>query len=507
MYIIFEKCLETTSLCDSETKGWKHMRFEEGRLDQFVSLDKSISTIEKENIIQELRDRQRDALHTAITQVKDHITGEADTYEIPEEDKPAFILRSEEAAKHGYQWQADNSDTTEVSNRQKPTWLPLIVFGVVFIAVIIAMIFGKSILAVGAFFAAFAFFGFYSFYKGNARGYTYYGGTTSGSGKTAGLTMGLIGLAGIIPLFFSGKYGTKGTLILMSISLFSAVAISMLAGFILSLGLKDRKYKEEVSANCVGYSRIIETGSHRRNRAQLTTYLRTSPIFEYTYQGKNYKGIYDRMIDGLSADVDIGPARIFIDPDHPEDIYHKSAKVKISGLFVSVICAAIAVLLVFTFKNGDFSSGDQMAIENNINAFSLFKLAFISDDEREAIIESMADGIGEALKMNYPAELTDEFIGEAQAHFGTYGEEWYYEKVKISTIYEYDNQYNIEFEDKTLPQLCHGGKPENIGDEWLIFYTIEEYEFEGEKVISKDIFFDLNANEHTYVGTHGAYEG
>ncbi len=486
------------------------MRFEDGRLDQFVSMDKTISESEKYGLIEEFKMRGRNAFSTAFRQVRDHITGETDEYEIPEEEKPVFVKLSEETAQYGYQGKGNYSDPSEVPDRQKPTWLPLIVVVAVMIVFAVAAVFRSFALAAGVFFAGFSFLGFYSFYKGNARGYTHYEGSNSGSSKTAGLMMGLIGLAGLIPLFFSKKYGLQGTVILMAISLFAAVAVAMIWGFIASLGLKSRKYSEEVSANCVGYSRIIDDSSSHstENRRRQGYYLRTSPIFEYTFRGNTYKGIYDRMIDGLNADVDIGPAVIRIDPDHPEDIYHKSAKVQISGLFTAVICAAVAVLLIAVFKNGDYGSRQRRNVENMMGSFNVFSLMFASDEDREAMMESFANEMGSFTGDSYSAEITDEFIEEAQNLYGTPGEQWYYEKARIARIDEFENhQYNIVFEDDALPQICSAGEHDDIGDEWLVFYTIHYSEYNGETRLRKNVFFQITPEGHTYVGSHGAYEG
>lgn len=486
------------------------MIFEDGRLDQFVSMDKTISTAEKDGLIEEYRQRGRNAFSTALRQVKDHLTGESDDYEIPVEEKPAFVKLSEETAQYGYQGKGNYSDPSEVPDRKKPTWLPLIVIVIIFIVFAAAATFHNIALAAGVFFAGFSFFGFYAFYKGNARGYTHYEGTNSGSSKTSGLMMGLIGLAGLIPLFFSKKYGMQGTLVLMGATLFAAVAVAMIVGFIASLVLKNRKYSEEVSANCVGYSRIIdESSSHRTGSiSHHGYYFRTSPIFEYKFRGITYKGIYDRMIDGLDADVDIGPATIRIDPDHPEDIYHKAARVQAGGLFAAVICAAVAVVLVVVFKNGDYGSRQRRSMDSMMGSFNVFSLMLASDEDREAMVESFADEMGSVMGYSYPAEITDEFIDEAQSHNGTPGEQWYYEKARIERIDEYENnQYNIVFEDQALPQLCRGGKHDDIGEYWLVFYTVSYFEYDGENILFKNVFFEITPDGHTYTGTHGAFEG
>ena len=41
----------------------------------------------------------------------------------------------------------------------------------------------------------------------------------------------------------------------------------------------------------------------------------------------------------------------------------------------------------------------------------------------------------------------------------------------------------------------------------IVFYTLYEYESNGEKKIGKSPFFDANPKEYTYTGTHKAYEG
>lgn len=70
-----------------------------------------------------------------------------------------------------------------------------------------------------------------------------------------------------------------------------------------------------------------------------------------------------------------------------------------------------------------------------------------------------------------------------------------------------DKKYNIIFEDPAFPQIGKNGKPDGLGDTWIVFYTLYEYESNGEKKIGKSPFFDANPKEYTYTGTHKAYEG
>ena len=304
-------------------------------------------------------------------------------------------------------------------------------------------------------------------------------------------------------MFLSGLIGMTGAFLLMGALLFAVVAILMLAGFIKSFSAKN-KYSEEIAATCVGYLRTVDShsGGSRRHRRGYT--MRTSPIFEYTYQGKDYKGIYDRMIDGINADVNMGAASIAIDPKHPEDIYHKSTGVQVKGLFVSIICFVICGIFVFAFFNGGYQSSGK-----GINGFNLFKFAISSDEEREGLIESFADGLNKSLGYEIPYEITDELVDKYISEFSYLnGQTWYYELATIERIDEFDNgDYNIVLEDESFPQLGKSGKHGDIGDTRIVFYTTYEYEYEGVTYTGKDVFWDLSPQEHVYVGTHGAYEG
>lgn len=472
------------------------MRFEDGRIDQFVSDKKLISTAERDELFTQYRRRGRDFIPVAVQQIKNSYSGSDTGFEDLTEEQAEFIRRAGDLAENGYQ---DDSDAP----KKKLSWFPLIVVIATFAVVIVGSISGGVAFALGGFFLGFSILGFYAAKSGNARGFTFYGGTSSGSSKTAGIAIGIIGIAGAIPMFLSGVIGMTGAFLLMGALLFAVVAILMLAGFIKSFSAKN-KYSEEIAATCVGYLRTVDShsGGSRRHRRGYT--MRTSPIFEYTYQGKDYKGIYDRMIDGINADVNMGAASIAIDPKHPEDIYHKSTGVQVKGLFVSFICLLICGIFVFAFFNGGYQSSGK-----GVNGFNLFKFAFSSDEEREGLIESFADGLNKTLGYEIPYEITDELVDKYISEFPYLeGQTWYYELATIERIDEFDNgDYNIVLEDESFPQLGKSGKHGDIGDTRIVFYTTYEYEYEGVTYTGKDVFWDLSPKEHVYVGTHGAYEG
>ena len=473
----------------------RKMRFEDGRIDQFVSSDKTISEQEKKNLIWEYTQRCRGMATVAYKYFKNELKGDDSEEIFTEDEQRAFMTRAQDLAQNGYQ------DAAESKGGKKPSYVPLIIVIAAFAVIIGAAISGNALAAFGAFLLVFSVLGFYSAFSKNSRGRTFYGGTNSGSSKAAGLSMGIIGLAGAVPLFFEKLIGVSGAFMLMVICLFAAVGIAMLVGFFMSLGLKGRKYKDEISAECVGYARVLEDRSNSGRRRGVI--IRTSPIFEYTYQGKDYRGIYDRMIDGLDADLNMGPVSIRIDPNHPEDIYHSSKPVLVKGLFVGIICLALTAVLAFFFITRQLTA--PRAPEVNMGPKTIFAMLFGSDDQKENAMEALGEGLKKSVGTD--SEITDEVVEHMAEQYSAVGE-WYYELAKVERYdVQDDKKYNIIFEDPAFPQIGKNGKPDGLGDTWIVFYTLYEYESNGEKKIGKSPFFDANPKEYTYTGTHKAYEG
>jgi len=479
------------------------MRFEDGRIDQFVNSEKEVPASYRYDLIRKFRDRASGMAGVAFKYFKNEIKGD-DSEEIYSNDEQrAYVERAKDIAQHGYQDNVGDGDLEDGSSGKKPSFIPLIAIIIFIIFAVGGLILGGALYVVMAFFLVFSFLGFYSAIKGNGRATTFYGGTNAESSRTAGIMIGSIGLVLLIPLFFARSIGIAALLILMTTLIFAVVGLVLAVGFIRSLGGRKRKYTQEVSANCVGYSRIIGSssgsGSHRRGNKMR---FQTSPILEYEYQGKEYRGIYDRMIDGLNADVDLGPVTIFIDPDHPEDIYHKSTSVQVKGLIGAIVCIALAVMLGSYYPS---VPKIPMPANSSQNIFALF-----SGDvkEQESMFKSLVGFFSSQEKYQIPAEITDEIVDKVSEEYGYGGCTWYYEIAKIDRIDETgDRDYNIVFEDEAFPQIGKRGKHDDIGDTRMVFYTVNEYEKNGEKAISKDVFLDLQPDEHTYAGSHGAYEG
>ena len=79
------------------------MRFEDGRIDQFVSDKKLISTAERDELFTQFRRRGRDFIPVAVQQVKNSYSGSDTGFEDLTEEQAEFIRRAGDLAENGYQ--------------------------------------------------------------------------------------------------------------------------------------------------------------------------------------------------------------------------------------------------------------------------------------------------------------------------------------------------------------------------------------------------------------------
>lgn len=472
------------------------MRFEEGLSGQFVSTQKTLTQDEKNELIREYQNTNVDLFQVGFKKLKNELKGDDREEIYVNDEQKALVRRAEQIARDRYQ--AGAVGTTQGKKTSK---IPLIGFIVMLVAVFGTAMTGHVAACIGVFLLGFSFFGFYSVYQGNGKGYTHYEGTNARSSKSAGLLMGIIGLAAAIPLMFTGVLGIGNSLTLMAIVLFAVVGVMMLIGFVRSLGLKDKKYTQEVSAECVGYVRNVELRTSNNNGLTHRYYVfETSPIFEYEYQGKSYKGVYDRMYDGVNTDVDMGPLTISIDPDNPEDIYRKATEVKRQGLITAVICFVVAIGMTVMFVTND-RLADERKLAKDLKGVNIGTLLFGSEEEKKAAMEKLRNSGDNSV----PSEITDEFVEKVAANYGLDGKEWYYELVWVEKVEDHEGgSYSIHFEDERMPVIARSGDHDDVGKKRIVFYTIDEMDLNGEYVALKNIFWDVSPDGHKYVGSHGA---
>ena len=300
--------------------------------------------------------------------------------------------------------------------------------------------------------------------------YSVFDGVTVGK-RNKIIMLVLTCLAPVITLCFAGKIGMPGILILMLASVFAMVGIILIVGLISSVFTRKWKYSEEVDSNAVAYVRILRTSGRAR--------FKTSPLFEYTYQGQTYQAMYDHMIDDSNADIDLGPVTIYIDPKHPESVYRNSMKVGVQNAVPAIICLGLAGVMSL------------VAIQAKLSA------EYVEEPVSSSIFE-ISDGT-----------ITDEMVDyRIHSIVGHEDDEWYFRRMHVTiTTYESGN-YSIDLEDPAFPSICDEHDASYWHDELLIFYVVEERkESDGKIYIDRTPLLYYNADEYTYVGTHGADEG
>ena len=446
------------------------MKYVEGRFDQFVDERKKLSSDERMELISEYRERGREMLEGVWDQVKAKVQHTEDDVSIGKELP--------------YKTEMDQVNRDELPKKSKPTIVPLIAFVVMLVLLLISAVFFNIAVAFGVFFAFISFFGFYAAYKNNGTSYTFFGGTNSSSNRTSGILIGILGIAAVIPLCLSFKIGIRNSMMLMLTAVFLVIGIYLIVGSIRTLSSNQPRYSEEINAEAIAYVRTVGDTGNSKAGSQIQTggkvQVRTSPLFEYTYMGQTYKATYDRPIDGCNADIDLGPTKICIDPEHPEDVGHRSAKVGAKGVLGAVICIVMVVFLIGSYVMLNTTEAASAGQGGN-GSVSIFE---ISDKE-----------------------ITDEMV-DARIHsiVGYEDCEWYYKKMHV-TITTYDNgNYSIELEDPSFPSICDEHDASYWHDELLVFYAVEEYEgSDGIMRLERTPLLYFNADEHTYIGTHGEF--
>ena len=467
--------------------GGYFMRFEENRINQFFSTQKTITSAEKNEMMDEFDIRGRQALSAIGEDIKAGFKGE----------RPS-----------------DGDD----SKKGPSSLLILVVFFAVAIGVIVTGFINLMISGI-IFFLGFAFFGFYLFATSrDGQATDSVNGTTTEGNRSTPLVLGLIGLCGAVPLCFYKSVGFAGAAVLTGVALFASVGVMFLFSVITNKYNKKHKYIEEVNADCIGYLRTIDTYSDIDNH--MSHLFRTSPVFEYTYQGEKYTGVYDLMINGTAADIDIGRTTILIDPNHPTDIGRKPSKSSnnIINVLLSLLSIALAFALLVYFFNHDFAFENKVH-ELNLPAFGM-KYMNASDEEKRNMAEDLFNQFDEITPdYTYPAEITDAFVNEMAPGY-IKEKDWYYEITTVTAVNEYENNYtdddgaqvhsiskSYDFASDDIPFVgTNEGDGYQEGDKAIVFYTIDTYEFDGKTYSNKMIFLNMKADGHTYTGSLKAYE-
>lgn len=293
----------------------------------------------------------------------------------------------------------------------------------------------------------------------------------------------------IILMLFRTKLAGAEFFLLLGVVVFGITGLAILVLTVMK-GLSGKiVYTEEVNATCAGYVRYVSHDSGEGGGR--FTFIHTSPLFRYSYDGVQYEAVYDDFIVKKDSDVALGQnLNIKIDPKHPENILSGATTHK-GGIalmiFLGVISAGVAVFLGVYVMSG---AAKTMTVETQWNT------PF-----------DTAGGGSEPVAETTLIQLTDDKIEQIYKD-QLNGEKWYVETVTIKTTQPSADSDVIEiyFSDDTFYRGLTDDESLTPGTELIVFYTVSE-EYREADMPYKFVFSFTRPGECEYTGSHKAYAG
>lgn len=273
----------------------------------------------------------------------------------------------------------------------------------------------------------------------------------------------LIAAAAVIYARLNQKYYTMSEIFVWCfVWAFGIIGVIMLLKGISQLVAIKRLYTEEINATCIGYLRTLESTDHGNH------IIKTSPVFEYYYQGEQFKSVYDIFLSKPNGTIPVGSSTIIkIDPNSPEHIMGDSKRSGTGFVTVGIILLLVMIIPLMIIKTGLVNEG-----------------------------ELRMSGIGAP---KYERMISDDLITKE------YGSDWYIEKLKISSVTEEqegDLKYLHVIVDDSFKEINTStdfGYSE--GEEVYVIYHM--ITVDGE--LKKEALNFVAAEGTGYTGAHKAY--
>ena len=370
----------------------------------------------------------------------------------------------------------------EQEAKRKKSMLGIIGGAVVFAGLVLALIF-KQILIFG-FIACAVFFAAGISMIVTGKGDLVESSSRAHLNRVIGGGMALASLLLVLLMIFRNHFSQAEFFILMAVLVFGIAGLALTIVSILKAFSGKTVYTQEVSATCTGYVRSVsrdETQNHRT-----VTFINTSPLFSYYYDGVQYEAVWDEFVAKKDSDIALNQTvTIKIDPRHPESIL-SPVTTHPGGIAFQIIMGLLFVgvaagLGIYTASG----AAEGLTVETSWNP---------------AIEEINGETEPSAL------QITDEMIEQYySADIGN--KEWYFDTVTVAAKNYTSDGQKITFTDDTfISLLSPDGKAPEPGTELMVFYTIDEdYLESGYKY--KRIFTTGKPGEVEYVGSHTSYEG
>ena len=370
--------------------------------------------------------------------------------------------------------------------KRKRAMIGIILGMLVFASLIVALII-KEILIFGFIFSAvFLFAGVSMIFTG--KGSIVESASRACINRILGVFISLGAAAIILLLLFRSHFSGAEVSILMGTILFGLSGIALPLVFILKAFSGKFIYTEEVHAVCKGYVRCVDRSEGSNH--MMHTFIQTSPLFSYTYNGVQYEAVYDEFETKKNSDIALGQTvPIRIDPRHPEGI--QSPVVTHPGVIIFACVMGLLFLGATVFMGTYLAKGSakNMTVETKWNP--------------EIYGES-----GESESVSTKLQITDAMMEEAFAEDIKGADGWYCELATVSGHEEAQNGIRESYTDEAFCSvICPKGKEHEVGKQILVFYTVDQDLLSEGGIGYKRIFTFGDPDEVDYIGSHGAYPG
>ena len=307
--------------------------------------------------------------------------------------------------------------------------------------------------------------------------------------RITGVFISLASAAILLLLIFRSHFEGAELLILIACILFGLSGIALPLIFIMKALSGKFIYTEEINAVCKGYVRSVsrDEGSNH----MMHTFILSSPLFSYNYNGIQYEALYDEFVTKKDSDIALGQSvPIRIDPKHPEGIMSPVATHPLSVVLpvvMGLMFLAAAIFMGTYVLNG---SAKSMTVETQWNS-TVNKINGESESTEPAKLQ-----------------LTDEMIEKAYANDLKNAEGWYVEYVTVADHEDGGNLMIESFTDESFAMIaCKKGKEHEPGKKLLCFYTVDKEKLAENGSHYKNCFSFGDPDTVEYTGSHGAYQG
>ena len=273
----------------------------------------------------------------------------------------------------------------------------------------------------------------------------------------------LIASGAVIYLRLNIKYYTQSEIFLRVFAgAFAVFGLMFVINGISRLLAGKQVYTEEVNATCIGYLRTYEAqGEHGLS-------VRTSPVFEYYYQGEQFKSVYDIFTNKPNGTIPVGSSTVIrIDPRSPEHVMGNSKSSGITFLVIGIFVALVSIVPIMIILTGHANEGE-------------LRMSGIAAPQ-------------------YDSYISDELVTKE------YGDDWYIEKLKIASVTKEkagDTEYLHVIVDDSFKEInttLDFGYEE--GQEVYVIYRMTT--IDGE--LKKEALNFTKAEGTGYKGAHKAY--